>query len=92
MAWAFDGCDHPGIGQELSERIEDWVALVLYAKPPDGLDQFDHSAHAAEGRALARALKREAGERIHVEFEELVEIRMDGTERDRHQELMGREP
>ncbi len=39
-----------------------------------------------------REVRRETGERIHVEFEELVEIRMDGTERDRHQELMGREP
>lgn len=81
--------DDLALSGELAARFEEWLAPYVDQQAADDEYDFDYEAHAAQGRELARLLKRVAGDVIYVEYDPLVEVMRDGAEKDWREELPG---
>ena len=68
-----------GLSTELKSRFTEWQENFWGAEPWVAANEFDYSAHHLVGIELAKSLKREVGESIYVECDELFEVRCDGT-------------
>lgn len=71
---------HLPLPGELISRFTAWQA-EFDNSPPGGSVELDCDRFSATGEELARDLKRCVGPRIYVEWNELVEVLMDGTTR-----------
>lgn len=78
-----------GLSEELIGRFKAWQGKYDEIDPWDR-NRIDWRPHDEEGRSLARALKGEVGDAIYVEFDPLMEILADGTEKDWREDLLGR--
>ena len=68
------------IPEELVVRFKAWQS-ELDNSPPGGSVELDWNRFSATGEDLAHDLKRCVGSRIYVEWNELVEVLMDGSTR-----------
>ena len=68
------------LAPELVERFKAWQA-EYDDSPPGGTNELDWDRFSQTAERLARDLKRCVGPRIYVEWNELVEVLMDGTTR-----------
>jgi hypothetical protein len=65
---------------ELVQRFKAWQA-EYDDSPPGGPNELDWDHFSQTAERLAGELKRRVGPRIYVEWNELVEVLMDGTTR-----------
>jgi hypothetical protein len=79
--WMLDPAMHLGISVELQDQFKRWQASFDSHAPWAAPEEFDWFAFNAEEQRLTRALKREVGESVYVECDELQEVLMDGITR-----------
>lgn len=72
--------EHLPLPSELVKRFEIWQAEYDNS-PPGGTVELDWDRFSAAGEALARDLKRCVGPSVYVEWDELIEVLMDGNTR-----------
>jgi hypothetical protein len=71
--------DSLGLSPELQRRFTEWQDQYWDAAPWEAEDKFDYEGHHKVATELASDLKKEVGESIYVECEELLEVLCDGT-------------
>ena len=64
----------------LAERFKVWQDEYDNS-PPGGPNELDWDRFSQTAEGLARDLKRHVGPRVYVEWNELIEVLMDGTTR-----------
>ena len=78
--WNLDPAKHLGISITLQERFKSWQD-VYNSHEPGAYEKYDWTSFDAEEVDLTRALKRELGEDIYVEYRALEEVLTDGSTR-----------
>ena len=73
------GYESLSLSAEMKSRFIEWQEKFWEAEPWVSTNEFDYSAHHQFGIELAKSLKREVGESIYVEWDQLDEVRCDGT-------------